>query len=176
MPKRSLHIIEEMKMDKQPASRMCFVCGRQNPFGLKLDIYTDAERREVRAEVTLGDNYQGYPGVVHGGIVSAILDEVSGRAVLLAEHGGPDNLMMTLKLEVRYRNPTPTNTPLVVVGTITKPGRSHARAHGEIRLPDGTVTAEADALLARPPESVRRSWEAEKEYWKVYDTQDAIRE
>ncbi len=153
-------------MDKQPASRMCFVCGKQNPFGLKLDIYTDAERREVRAEVTLGENYQGYPGVVHGGIVSAILDEVSGRAVLI--DGDADNLMMTLKLEIRYRNPTPTNTPLVVVGTATRPGRSHARVHGEIRLADGTVTAEADALLARPPESVRQSWEAEKVYWKVY--------
>lgn len=154
-------------MDKQPASRMCFVCGRQNPAGLKLEIYSDVERGQVRAEVVLDDNYQGYPGVAHGGIVAAILDEVTGRAVLL--DGGPDNLMMTLKLEVRYRRPTPTGVPLVAVGAITHPGRTRAKAHGEIRLADGTVTAEADVLLARPPKSVEDSWAGEKEYWKVYE-------
>ena len=154
------------QMDKQPASRMCFVCGRQNPAGLKLDIYNDVERREVRAEFILHENYQGYPGVAHGGIVATILDEVAGRAVLL--DGGPENLMVTLTLKVRYRRPTPTDTPLVVVGTLTQPGRSHAKVHGEIRLPDGSVTAESDAILARPPDSVRESWASEQQYWKIY--------
>lgn len=154
-------------MDKQPGSRMCFVCGRQNPAGLKLDIYSDRERGEVRSEVVIDDNYQGYPGVVHGGIVATMLDEVGGRSVLL--DGDDDNLMVTLKLEVRYRRPTPTNTPLLVVGTLTQPGERRARAHGEIRLPDGTVTAEADVLLARPPQSIAEGWESEKPYWRVYD-------
>ena len=70
-------------MNKQPASRMCFICGRQNPVGLKLDIYSDVEHREVRVNVIVDDKYQSYPGIVHGGIVAAMLDEVSGRAVLL---------------------------------------------------------------------------------------------
>jgi uncharacterized protein (TIGR00369 family) len=157
----------EKAMDKQPASRMCFVCGRQNPVGLKLQIYSDAERGEARATVTLSDAYQGYPGVVHGGIVATMLDEVSGRAVLI--DSGPDSLMVTLKLEVRYRKPTPTNTPLLVVGTVARPGQSRAQVHGEIRLPDGTVTAEAEAVVVRPPEMVLQSWAAEKEHWKVYD-------
>ncbi len=157
-------------MDKQPASRMCFVCGRQNPCGLKLDIYTDPDRREVCAEVVVSDNYQGYPGVVHGGVVAAMLDEVAGRAVLL--DGGPDNLMVTLKLEVRYRRPTPTGTPLRVVGTITQFSPSRAKVHGEIRLPNGDVTAEADAVLMRPPASVQETWEAEKQYWRVYEASE----
>ncbi|MBN1888720.1 MAG: PaaI family thioesterase [Thermoflexales bacterium] len=154
-------------MDKQPGSRMCFICGRQNPAGLKLNIYSDRERGEVRSEVVISDNYQGYPGVVHGGIVAAMLDEVAGRSMLL--EGDEDNLMVTLKLEVRYRRPTPTDTPLLVVGSLVQPGERRARAHGEIRLPDGTVSAEADVLLARPPQSITETWETEKQYWRVYE-------
>jgi uncharacterized protein (TIGR00369 family) len=146
---------------------MCFICGRQNPAGLKLDIYSDFKHHEVRSEVIIHDNYQGYPGVVHGGIVAAVLDEVAGRTVLL--DGDDSNLMVTLKLEVRYRRPTPTNTPLLVVGSLTQPGERRAHAHSEIRLPDGTLTAEADVLLARPPQSIVETWEPEKQYWRVYD-------
>jgi hypothetical protein len=51
---------------------MCFICGRQNPIGLKLEFYEDQQTHRVRATVTIPDTYQGYPGVVHGGIVSTI--------------------------------------------------------------------------------------------------------
>ncbi len=152
-------------MRKQPTSRMCFICGRQNPVGLKLDFYEDHETERVRAEITVPDAYQGYPGVVHGGIVSAILDEVAGRAVIIG--GGSENLLATLRMTVRFRRPTPTETPLLAVGWVEQASGVGARVAGEIRLPDGTVTAECESLLARPPEEFRERWKDEKPYWKV---------
>ncbi|HID89083.1 MAG TPA: PaaI family thioesterase [Anaerolineae bacterium] len=154
-------------MDKQPSSRMCFVCGVQNPIGLKLAFYQDPEAGQVRATFTVPDVYQGYPGVVHGGIVAAVLDEVAGRAVML-HRPGEEGLMVTLRLTIRYRHPTPTETPLTAVGWVEQIGGIGARVAGQIRLPDGTVTAECESLLGPVPESFRASWEEEKAYWKVY--------
>jgi uncharacterized protein (TIGR00369 family) len=145
---------------------MCFICGLHNPVGLKMALYNDLDNNCVVSNVTIPDHFQGYPGVVHGGIVATMLDEVGSRATLI--NGSDDDLMVTVKIETRYRQPTPTATPLTVVGWITKPGRTRARAQGEIRLPDGTVTAEADLLLARPPADFRDRWQQELPYWKVY--------
>lgn len=152
-------------MEKQPGSRSCFVCGRQNPVGLKMSWYNDEENQRVIGTVAVPEHFNGYPGVVHGGIVAAILDETAGRAVLL--NGSDENLMVTVKLEVHYRRPTPTNVPLTVVGWAIKQTARRARVAGEIRLPDGTVTAECEAIIARPSEEVRRNWDAEKPYWRV---------
>jgi uncharacterized protein (TIGR00369 family) len=152
---------------RQPNSRHCFICGVQTPLGLKLQFADDGDS-SVRAEVNVPDQYNGYPGVVHGGIVAAILDEVSGRALLARGHEYK-NLFVTLKMEIRYRQPTPTNTPLTAVGNIVQAGASRAKVHGEIRLPDGTVTAEADCVVARPPEEFAERWEPEQPYWKVYE-------
>jgi uncharacterized protein (TIGR00369 family) len=117
--------------------------------------------------VTVPDHFNGYPGIVHGGIVSAILDETSGRAVMLKS--GQDALMVALKLEVTFRRPTPTNTPLTVIGWAIKQNAYRAQVAGEIRLPDGTLTAECKAIVVRPPREILDKWEAEKPYWKVYD-------
>ena len=63
---------------KQPNSRMCFVCGLQNPIGLHLHLY-EIEPGLIETTYTAPAHFQGYPGVLHGGIVAALLDEVSGR-------------------------------------------------------------------------------------------------
>jgi uncharacterized protein (TIGR00369 family) len=146
---------------------MCFLCGIQNPVGLKLKFYEDPEAEQVRVEFTVPDQFQGYPGVVHGGIVAAVLDEAAGRAVML--RGSHEDLMATLKLNVRYRRPTPTQTPLVAVGWVERMGGMGARVAGEIRLLDGTVTAECEATLGHMPEEFRAGWEEERKYWKVYE-------
>jgi uncharacterized protein (TIGR00369 family) len=154
-------------MKRQANSRNCFLCGLQNDIGLKMCWYEDLENQHVRSTLTVPEHFNGYPGVVHGGIIAAMLDETSGRAVML--NAGDDNLMVTLKLDVTYRRPTPTETPLTVVGWVVKPGKSRAKVAGEIRLPDGTVTAECQAVVVRPPKEIAENWEAEKPYWRVYD-------
>jgi hypothetical protein len=82
---------------------------------------------------------------------------------------GDDRLLATLRMTVRFRQPTPTETPLTALGWVTQIGGIGAKAAGEIRLPDGTVTAECESLLTEPPRSFKEAWEEEKHYWKVDD-------
>lgn len=160
---------KEQTMDKQPSSRSCFLCGRQNDISLKMTWYNDPEKGQVRSTVVVPDHFCGYPGVVHGGIVAALLDETAGRAILLDGHD--DLLFVTGKLEVTYRRPTPTGQPLTVVGWRNKQSSRRAVVESEIRLADGTVTAQARALVMRPPDEFFQSieWAREAPYWKVYD-------
>jgi uncharacterized protein (TIGR00369 family) len=151
--------------ERQPSSRSCFVCGRDNAVGLKMVWENHPEEGEIRATVTVPEEFNGYPGVVHGGILAAMLDETAGRAVLL--EGGPEDLMVTAKLEVTYRRPTPTGTPLQVVGWVESRDEKRAETRSEVRLPDGTVSARAAVMLARPPKEILAGWEAEKPYFKV---------
>jgi uncharacterized protein (TIGR00369 family) len=132
-----------------------------------LEFYEDSEAEQVRVEFSVPNEYQGYPGVVHGGIVAAVLDETAGRAVMV--RGSDQDLFATLRLTIRYRRPTPTETPLIGIGWVERMGGAGARVAGEIRLPDGTVTAECEATVSGVPEEFRTGWEEEKKYWKVYE-------
>jgi uncharacterized protein (TIGR00369 family) len=154
-------------MNKQPSSRTCFLCGRQNEIGLRMSWCNDYEARQVRATVTVPEHFNGYPGVVHGGIVAAVLDETAGRALLL--EGDYDNLMVTLKLEVKYRQPTPTGEPLTVIGWVIRQSANRAKVAAEIRLSDGRVSAQGEAILVRPSAEFFQRWEPEKQFWRVYD-------
>jgi len=152
-------------MSRQPSSRTCFVCGRENPFGLAARWESDLDRREVRATLEIPEHFNGFPGTVHGGVLSALLDEAAVRTALL--DGGFDDLMVTAKLEVAFRRPTPTRTPVVVVARLVKRLGSRAKAEAELRLPDGTVAAKAEALLMTPPAEIAAAWEAERTDWRV---------
>lgn len=154
-------------MNKQRNSRTCFLCGRQNDVGLKVSWYNDVAAQRVRATVSVPEHFNGYPGIVHGGIVAALLDETAGRALLL--DGNDENLMVTLKLEVKYRHPTPTGQPLTLTGWVVQRHASRARVAAEVRLADGTVTAEGEALLVRAPREFLERWEPEKSFWRVYE-------
>ncbi len=152
-------------MHRQPSSRSCFVCGRDNPIGLSTRWVSDRERGEVRTTVEIPEHFNGYPGTVHGGILAALLDEAVVRTALL--DGGFDDLMVTAKLEVAFRRPTPTRTPVHVVARITRRGASRVVAEAEVRLEDGAVTASAEALLTRPPPEVQSGWAQERPFWRV---------
>lgn len=110
--------------------------------------FYDNERDEVCSEYTVPDSYQSYPGIVHGGIVAAMLDEVVGRVAMIDDH---HHFMMSVKLEVKYRRPVPTETPLRVVGRIVRLRGRLGKAVGEICLPDGGVAAESAMTLADVP-------------------------
>jgi acyl-coenzyme A thioesterase PaaI-like protein len=150
---------------RQPSSRSCFVCGRENPVGLKVKWDQHPEAAELRGTVVIPEHFNGYPGVTHGGIVAALLDETAGRTILI--DGGFDDLMVTAKLEVVFRRPTPTGVALALVGRLRKRSGSRAEAEAELRLPDGTVAARATVLLSRPPAEIAERWSAEREHWRV---------
>ncbi len=151
--------------DPQPTSRMCFVCGRENPVGLHIQFYEDHEHGQVGAHVEIPEAYQGYPGIAHGGIVAAILDEVAGRAIMMNADETP--FWVTAKLEIRYRDPTPTETPLEAVGWVVERRRRSAQVAGELRCEDGTVTAEVSSVVVCPREETLREWEQERGFWRV---------
>ncbi|MDH7479337.1 MAG: PaaI family thioesterase [Syntrophomonadaceae bacterium] len=154
-------------MERQPVSRNCFLCGRENEIGLKMSWYNDRKNQQVIGTVNVPERFCGYPRIVHGGIVAALLDETSGRAVML--NGDFNNLMVTLKLEVTYRRPTPCGETLTVVGWVIRQSNRRAQVAGEIRLPDGTVTAASSAILVRAPYEFMAGWEQERPYWRVYE-------
>ncbi len=149
----------------QPTSRMCFVCGRENPHGLHLRFYSDEAAGQIIAPVVIPAAYQGYPGIAHGGALAAILDEATGRAINLGQ--AEDAFWVTAKLELRYRLPTPTETPLTVVGWVVNRRSRSAEVAGELRLADGTVTVEANAVIVCPSEATLAQWGVERAFWRV---------
>ncbi|WP_428061513.1 PaaI family thioesterase [Candidatus Avelusimicrobium stercoris] len=152
-----------MKKLRQPTSLHCFACGKNNPLGLKLEWFNDYENKQIETTFTLSDDYCSYPGTVHGGIIATILDETSGRAILL--NNDFNRLMVTLKMEVVYKKNTPTNTPLKAVGRVLRDGGSRAQVEGEIILPDGTVSAKCTSILFKIPQAVKDKWGPEANEW-----------
>jgi uncharacterized protein (TIGR00369 family) len=145
---------------------MCFACGLENASGLRLRFYDDGER-EVYADFTIAPDHQGYPGIVHGGIIAAILDEVGGRALMI---GNPLRFFVTVKLDIRYRQPVPVGQPLRAVGRLEKLRDRLATARAEIRTADGAgVLAEAELLLTNAPENFVDVADADRLGWRVYE-------
>ena len=115
----------------------CFGCGRDNPVGLKLEFVRTPG--ESRCEFTLGQHYEGWNGVVHGGIVCTILDEAMAHAYF------PQGRGITTKAEFRFRRPARVGEPMVVTGRLVKMTRKLLTAEAAITLEDGTVVAEGTA-------------------------------
>jgi len=150
---------------KQPNSRHCFVCGVENPIGLHIKFYETAPG-EVTADFCLPINYQGYPGIVHGGVIAAILDEAAGRA-----HMGPvdtPRFLFTAKMDVRYRKNVPIEQPLRLVGRAGPTKSRTAEASSAIYDLQGTLLADADVLLVNVPERMIQSTDLSALGWKVY--------
>lgn len=154
---------------QQPSSKHCFVCGVESPVGLKLR-FADNGIDEVRSVYTVESKYQGYPGIVHGGVVAAMLDETAGRTVMV---GNPNRFFMTAKMEIRYRQPVPTETELTLSGRLIKDRGRLAQAHGEVRLPDGSIAAEADVTLVEIPPEYVPDTDYESLGWRVYPDEGA---
>lgn len=150
---------------KQPNSRHCFVCGVENPIGLHLKFY-ETGLGEVTADLNLPATYQGYPGIVHGGIIAAMLDEAAGRA-----HMGPvdaPRFMFTARLDVRYRKNVPVGQPLKLVGKAGASKSRTAEAHSAIYDQEGILLADADVLLVNVPQTVIQSTDLAALGWRVY--------
>jgi uncharacterized protein (TIGR00369 family) len=156
-------MVESRAMYKQPNSEMCFVCGRKNPVGLYMRFHDNGES-EVVSGFTVPEHYQGYPGIVHGGVVAAMLDEVVARVSMI---GDPHHFMMSVKLAILYRHPVPVSTPLKIIGKIVRLRGRLGKAEGKIYLPDGILACEAAMTLADIPEEMLTSTNRALLNWKV---------
>lgn len=119
---------------------MCFACGRDNPIGLKLNLRQDGDT--VRTEFTPDELHQGWPGVVHGGIINTILDEAMAYAAIYR-----GLYCVTAKMEVRIRNTPLVGQQLFISARITGNRRKLVEAGAEMKLGDGTVVAEATSTM-----------------------------
>jgi acyl-coenzyme A thioesterase PaaI-like protein len=138
----------------------------ENPVGLKLRIY-EAEPGVIETTYTAPEHFQGYPGVLHGGIVATIIDEISGRAFV----GPTENprFMFTAKLEVKYRKNVPIGKPLRIVGKAGQDkGRSAESWAGIYEAETGELLAEGNTLLVNVPQDRLEIANLEEMGWKVY--------
>ena len=141
------------------------MCGLQNNLGLKLSFY-EVGPGMTRTEATISESFQGYPGIVHGGVVAAMLDEAAGRTVMNNEN--PGLVVVTGRMEIRYRKPVPTGCPLIITGEMVKDKGVVSKAIGKINDVQGNVLAEALVTLVEIPPNLRNQIAWKPEDWKIY--------
>ncbi len=154
-------------MIKQPNSRHCFACGVDNRNGLQLTFHIVAPG-EVMSNYIVPEKFQGYPGLVQGGIVATMLDEITLRAHLQEEDFQQTNFLFTARLDIRYRKPVPVGQPIKIIGKAIKRKSKTAVSKGFIYGVDGELLAEADAILVQVPEAVMAKYTPEELGWMVY--------
>lgn len=119
----------------------CFVCGPDNPIGIKAEFTVDKAAGASFAELNLADHFQGWQGIVHGGILATLLDEACAYACMTAT-----DQCLTAEISVRYRKPVPVGETLQLSGRLVEQNRKLWRARSEIRIA-GTLHAEAEAKM-----------------------------
>ena len=132
----------------------CFGCGRLNPHGLQLDFYPLADGDGLWATFTPTQVHEGFAGVVHGGIVTAVLDEIMGWAVFVRGAWA-----VTGRLTISFRKPVEVGVPTRAVGRVVADrGRLLDVAAELRRAADDLLLADATATFARVPEEQARAW------------------
>src|SRR5215469_2656854 len=129
-------MLRHMELNDTSDYQRCFVCGQRNPYGLHLVFRLDQDT--IVADFQPREEHQGFPGVIHGGIVASVLDEALGRTSLL---GKRPEWTMTGKLEVKYRRYVPYGPLLRVRATLEGERRSMLQARGVLTIAeDESVT------------------------------------
>ncbi|RME75427.1 MAG: PaaI family thioesterase [Chloroflexi bacterium] len=149
---------------KQPNSKMCLVCGLKNPAGLKAQFY-ELENRELLAIFIPQEEHQSYPGRMHGGIATAILDETIGRAILMRYQ--EEVWGVTVEFSVKFKRPVPLNEKLRVIGRITQEDGRYFEGTGEIYLPNGKVAVEGWGRYVKMPLEKIADFDVEAQEWRV---------
>lgn len=147
---------------KQKNTKMCLVCGLKNPLGLKASFY-ELENDELLAIFRPSEEQQSYPGRLHGGIATAILDETIGRAILIKD----SSLWgVTISFSSRYRQPIPLDEEIRVIGRIDRLANRYFEGTGEILLENGSIAADGKGKYIKLPIEDIADFDAqEQEYW-----------
>jgi acyl-coenzyme A thioesterase PaaI-like protein len=152
---------------KQPNSRMCFVCGLRNKFGLKASFY-ETDKNELIALFKPCQEHQGYPGRLHGGIAAAILDETIGRTITM---GKVDEIWgVTLEFSIKYKKPIPLDEEIKVVAKLTDEDKRLFEGTGKIILPNGEVAAIAEGKYLRMPIEKIADFDRDANEWRVVES------
>lgn len=132
----------------------CFGCGSQNPVGLHLQFYRLPNDEGAWAEWIPTRDYEGYNGMIHGGIICTLLDEIMAWSLYARR-----TWAVTARMQTAFRRPVVIGEPVRLVGRVTRDRGRALEIHGEIRrTSDDELLAEADAIFMRVPESQAEEW------------------
>ncbi len=120
------------------ADSFCFACGKDNPFGLHMEFVDEGEDYVCRWQPQ--PHHQGWAKILHGGLVCTLLDEVMTWRLVSRGHQA-----VTAEITVRLKRPTPLDQELTIRARIVRKRLKLFELEGEITLPDGTITATAQA-------------------------------
>jgi uncharacterized protein (TIGR00369 family) len=122
----------------------CWICGEKNPDGLHLEFDLDRNAKTLQTSFIPTETYQGYDGIAHGGIISALLDEAMAKLAYELGYNA-----VTARLNIRFKNPARVGEKLTVRGEIIGVNRRVVLAKATICGENGTLIAEGDSTLVR---------------------------
>lgn len=123
----------------------CFACGKENPIGLQVHPDIAPDGTQVKIECTPPDHFQGWANMVHGGILSTLLDEAI-TYVGIANFDGP---AVTAQLDIRFKSPARAGQKLFVTANRLKAGKRLIEVAAEIKLQDGTQIVEGTGKVMK---------------------------
>ena len=103
---------------KQRNSKMCIMCGLDNEYGVRAPFYS-MEDGSVMTVFSYREQHQSYPGRVHGGLITSMLDEMGLRA-LWAKELTEESFGVTTSIETKFRKPVPYNEIIIGKGIVVK--------------------------------------------------------
>jgi len=162
--------MKEIKVtQKQPNSKMCFVCGLENNSGLKGRFY-EMETGELLSIFRPTTDHQGYPGRLHGGLAATILDETIGRAIMLTTS---DTIWgVTVEFSMKLKKPIPLDNDVRVLTRVTKENKRFFEGSGEIILSDGSVAVEGKGRYLKMDIEKIADFDIEEQQWRVVEMKD----
>jgi len=131
-----------LKLNYDPDYQGCFVCGKRNQRGLRLDFTKDPENDEIVTRLAFPPEMQGFERIVHGGFVSMLLDEVMAKACL--EKGIP---AVTAKIELRFKKPVLVGEEIEVRGKVVEVQGKKVFTRARCKGSSGEIKALAEGLF-----------------------------
>lgn len=123
-------------------NKKCFVCGTQNPAGLKLSFQDKPDGNGVETVFLPDERYQGWEGIVHGGIIATLLDETMAKAAIAAGLN-----VVTAEISVRFKKPAFVMTALTCAGEIETVQKKVVRAKATVFEQGGPPLATATSRM-----------------------------
>lgn len=117
-------------------TNVCFGCGGANDRGMKLTFEQDDAARRIIGRFRLGAEYQGAFGIIHGGVIAVVLDEVMGKVCRFRGVRA-----VTAEMNVEYLKPIWVDTDLVVEGYEEEMEGRNLHLIGEIKDTSGKILA-----------------------------------
>lgn len=124
------------KREYVPYTNSCFACGDENESGLRLELFEEGGR--VKGSVSIDEHLNGYAGMVHGGIICALLDEAMIWSAVV--FGGKRTMYVTAEMRLRFLAPVPVSQEISVSGWVVEDRGRFVICDGEVER-DGSILA-----------------------------------